>query len=272
MSILAKNKPINLVQITDTHLYGVANGTLLKMNTQNSFHHVLRMIKQNETAIDIILATGDIAQDASAQGYEKFVEMVTPLKAPFYWIPGNHDIARVMEEVAGDKPYCDKLIQQENWLIIMLDTSIIGQVHGRLSIAELDFLDQSLRDASENPSIEHCLICLHHNPVQADAKWMGDIGLHNHSEFFALLRSSRKVRALLYGHIHQELDFEYEGLRCLCSPSTCIQFKPGVTNFELDDISPGYRNLKLYQDGSIESRVFRVTEKYFEIDLESNGY
>ncbi|MFT4861972.1 MAG: Icc protein [Pseudohongiellaceae bacterium] len=272
MDTLAKNNSINIVQITDTHLYGVANGTLLKMNTQESFAHVLRIIKQNETDIDVILATGDIAQDASVSSYEKFIEMVAPLKAPFYWIPGNHDITAVMNEVAKGNSYGDKLIHLNNWLIVMLDTSIAGQVHGRLSISELDFLDRSLRDAADNKAIEHCLICLHHNPVKTDAKWMGDIGLHNDSELFAVLNSSRKVRALLYGHIHQELDFQYNGLRCLCTPSTCIQFKPAVTNFELDDISPGYRNLKLFEDGTIETEVFRVTEKYFEIDLESDGY
>lgn len=272
MNTLAKDNPINIVQITDTHLYGVAHGTLLKMNTQDSFEHVLRLIKKNEKDIDVILATGDIAQDASVSGYEKFVEMVSPLGAPFYWIPGNHDVASVMEQVAADKPYNNKLIRLKNWLIIMLDTSIVGQVHGRLSISELDFLDKSLRDVADNKDVEHCLICLHHNPVEADAKWMGDIGLHNYSELFAVLQSSRKVRSLLYGHIHQELDFEYNGLRCLCTPSTCIQFKPAVTNFELDDISPGYRNLKLFEDGTIETQVYRVTEKYFEIDLESDGY
>jgi Icc protein len=272
MKTLAKNGPINIVQITDTHLYGGPGGTLLKLNTQESFDHVLRVIKQNEADIDVILATGDIAQDASVAGYEKFIKMVTPLGAPFYWIPGNHDITAVMDKVAEGKSYSNKLIHLNNWLIIMLDTSIAGQVHGRLSVAELSFLDRSLRDAADDKTIENCLICLHHNPVETDAKWMGDIGLHNYSDFFAVLNSSRKVRALLYGHIHQELDFQYNGLRCLCSPSTCIQFKPAVTNFELDDISPGYRNLKLFEDGSIETNVFRVTEKYFEVDLESDGY
>jgi len=272
MKILAKNNPINIVQITDTHLYGVPNGTLLKMNTEESFDHVLRVIKKQESDIDVILATGDIAQDASVSGYEKFIEMVTPLEAPFFWIPGNHDVTATMDKVAEGKSYSSKLIHMNNWLIIMLDTSIAGQVHGRLSISELSFLDRSLRDAGDNKAIEHCLICLHHNPVEADAKWMGDIGLHNHHDFFAVLNSSRKVRALLYGHIHQELDFQHNGVRCLCTPSTCIQFKPAVTNFELDDISPGYRNLKLFDDGTIQTEVFRVTEKYFEIDLESDGY
>ncbi len=272
MSVLAKNNPINIVQITDTHLYGGAGGTLLRMNTQESFDHVLRLIKKQENNIDIVLATGDISQDASVSGYEKFIEMVAPLNAPFYWIPGNHDVASVMQDVTADKNYCDKLIRLNNWLVIMLDTSIVGQVHGRLSIAELDFLDRALRDASDEKEIEHCLICLHHNPVEADAKWMGDIGLHNHTEFWALLNSSIKVRAITYGHIHQQLDFDHNGVRCLCTPSTCIQFKPGVTNFELDDISPGYRNLKLFADGKIDTEVFRVTEKYFEVDLESDGY
>jgi len=77
---------------------------------------------------------------------------------------------------------------------------------------------------------------------------------------------------VLYGHIHQQLDFQHQGIRCLCSPSSCIQFKPNVTNFALDKLNPGYRWLKLYTDGRVETEVVRVSGEIFEADFSSPGY
>ncbi|NKB34778.1 MAG: 3',5'-cyclic-AMP phosphodiesterase [Pseudomonadales bacterium] len=272
MTTLTTHSPIKLVQITDTHLYGTASGTLLKMNTQDSMDHVVKIVRENEEKIDFILATGDIAQDASLDAYQNFIKAMGDLSAPFRWIPGNHDSARVMEEAANGTDACEKLVQINNWQIIFLDTSIEGQVHGRLSQGELDFLDDSLAKASESGEIEHCLVCLHHNPVKGNAGWMRDIGLHNRLQFFNILKQYPKVACIVYGHVHQDLDFEHEGIRCLCTPSTCIQFKPNVTNFALDRLNPGYRTIQLHEDGSIDTEVVRVTGYTFEADFSSGGY
>ena len=70
MNSLTKSFPIQIIQLTDTHLYGVPHGTLLKMNTQDSLQHVIDMASANEERVDLILATGDIAQDASVPAYQ----------------------------------------------------------------------------------------------------------------------------------------------------------------------------------------------------------
>lgn len=266
------NNSIQLVQITDTHLYGDADGTLLKMNTHDSFAHVLDIVRKNEDGIDLILATGDIAQDASVSAYQHFLKNIEEFNAPYLWIPGNHDSARVMAEVAGDSGASGKEATINNWQILMLDTSIEGQVHGELASNELEFLGNGLAAIENDETIEHCLICLHHNPVKGNAGWMKDIGLHNKDEFWALTKQSSKLRCVVYGHVHQELDYIHEGIRCLCSPSTCIQFKPNVVNFALDQINPGYRTLQLHEDGSIDTKVLRVEGAVFEADYGSGGY
>ena len=101
---------------------------------------------------------------------------------------------------------------------------------------------------------------------------MKDIGLHNRSQFFNIIKQFPKVACLVYGHMHQQLDSEYEGIRCLCSPSTCIQFRPNVTNFALDKINPGYRTIQLHKDGSIDTEVVRVSGYTCEADFSSSGY
>ncbi len=272
MTSLITQNPIKITQITDTHLYGNPSGTLLKMNTNETLGHVLELVKKHEKEIDLVLATGDITQDASEKAYKNFIKTIASLDAPFRWIPGNHDNATVMTRMAEGTDASDKTVQINNWLIVLLDSSIIGQVHGKLAMKEINFLTSVLRAAEKDDSIEHCLITMHHNPVPGNSAWMKDIGLENGKDFFEAITISNKVRCILYGHIHQELDFKHKGIRCLCTPSTCIQFKPNVTSFSLDRVNPGYRSLELFADGNIESRVRRVSGETFEADYNSPGY
>ncbi len=272
MTSLTTQNPIKITQITDTHLYGTASGTLLKMNTSATLHHVIQLVKANEKGTDLIVATGDIAQDASDKAYRNFLEIMTALDAPFRWIPGNHDNATVMQKIAEGTDANKKTTQLNNWLLVLLDSSIVGQVHGKLGKAEIKFLDSVLRSAEKDDSIDHCLIILHHNPIAGNSAWMKELGLENGVELFDTVKSYRKVKCVLYGHLHQELDFLHQGIRCLCTPSTCVQFAPEATSFSLDRVNPGYRSLQLFADGTIESGVKRVSGDIFEADYNSPGY
>ena len=264
--------PVKVVQITDTHLFRDPRAALLKLNTQDSFEKVMDLVIRNEASIDVVLGTGDIAQDASREAYLRFAKAMKPLKAPFYWIPGNHDRRQVMESLSPYKRAFTNLITLGKWQIVLLDSSVLGEVHGRLHDRELRHLEKSLQAAQQDPSIEHVMVCLHHNPVPGSAEWMSGIGLQNQEEFLAIIDRCSSVRAVLYGHIHQELDFVLKGVRYFCTPSTCIQFKPGVQDFTLDDVNPAYRWMVLHPDGRIDSEVVRVTGYEFEVDHSSTGY
>jgi len=45
-----------------------------------------------------------------------------------------------------------------------------------------------------------------------------------------------------------------------------------VVTFALDKMNPGYRNLVLHSDGSIETQVIRVAGEQLEADFSSGGY
>lgn len=74
------------------------------------------------------------------------------------------------------------------------------------------------------------------------------------------------------GHIHQEFDQQRGNLRLLASPSTCVQFAPGSEEFQVSSEAPGYRWLRLYADGTLDTGVSRVTGITFEIDYSVKGY
>lgn len=267
---------VRVVQITDSHLYVDRDVELLKMNTQDSFERVLALVADNEPAMELILATGDITQDASPAAYERFAQYLQPFRVPFYWIPGNHDhravMARMNQQGALYQEASRKRITVGHWQILMLDSSVPGEVYGHLSAEELAFLDRALSEASTDPALPHSLVCLHHNPHPGTASWMKGIGLRNADDLLAILAGHDTVRAVLHGHIHQNLDYEENGIRFLCTPSTCIQFKSGVTDFTLDDRAPAYRWLELLEDGRIETGVERVPDFEVIVDHESGGY
>ncbi|WP_434706596.1 hypothetical protein, partial [Mycobacterium tuberculosis] len=85
----------------------------------------------------------------------------------------------------------------------------------------------------------------------------------NAGELDSVLANFPRVKYLLCGHIHQELDLDWNGRRLLASPSTCVQFKPHCANFTLDTIAPGWRTLELRANGVLETEVHRLQDTRF---------
>lgn len=257
-----------LLQLTDAHLFAEDDGKLLGMNTRESFEQVLALVEKELPGIDLVLATGDQSQDGTARSYQRFREMTAPIKAPKRWIPGNHDESAVMLRLYGDHELLDPVTDVGNWRVIMLDSSVPGSVPGLLSDDQLRLLEDALAD---EPGRHH-LVCLHHHPISIDCTWMAPIGLRNAQAFFEVIDRFPQVRAILWGHIHQEWDTQRNGIRMLASPSTCIQFAPRSQDFGLDRVAPGYRWLRLHPDGSLDTGVSRVQGFEFSEGFGGSGY
>jgi Icc protein len=60
---------------------------------------------------------------------------------------------------------------------------------------------------------------------------------------------------VLFGHVHQELDAMFDGLRMIATPSTCAQFKPLSDEFAADNTPPAWRTLTLHADGRVETQL-----------------
>ena len=259
---------LHVLQITDPHLLGDAEGRLLGVKTRDTLDAVLEHVKQHYGQPDVVLATGDISQDGSDASYAFFRERTAFFECPVFWFAGNHDVVPVMEQAVRGTRATERRFRSHGWQFIFLNSSVPGQVHGYLGKQELQMLDRYL---SERPD-EHALVCLHHHPVEIGASWMNAIGLRNHEAFFEVLERHPQVRGIVCGHIHQNLDQEIHGRRMLASPSTSIQFLPDSHEFSVDSVPPGYRWLELYPDGHIETGVERIEDDDFGLDLDSSGY
>lgn len=263
----SRSRTIHVLQLTDPHLMASADGALLGINTRESLDAVIATAKAEPVQPDLILVTGDLAQDGSVEAYQVLADKLKQFDCPSYWLAGNHDNAGVLATVAGPVSG-QKQIVLNHWQVLLLDSSVKGDVAGWLADDELAFLEQSLREYPELPA----LVALHHHPVDIESGWMDAIGLKNREAFWAVIDRHPQVKTVLWGHVHQTLDQQRGGVRLLATPSTCIQFEVGSDAFSVEETAPGYRWLTLSPAGKLTTQVKRVLNYEGKIDRSSTGY
>ena len=269
-SRIAGEKPYRIIQITDSHLGGSRDQTLLGINNYQSLELVVELVKQQEGQnFDRILASGDVSFDQSEQSYRDFLELMAPFQRPVSWLPGNHDSPEMMDGITGDLWLeSEPVIELGDWQLILLNSNSPGEIGGQFEKGELHLLENAL---AQNDT-RHALIGLHHHPVPVGCDWMASQQLANADEFFEIVDKYPSVKLVVWGHIHQEFDALRNQLRLLATPSTCHQFEPQQKPFTIGRQLPGYRWIDLYPSGIIETGVARIKSTPFEIDYQTKGY
>lgn len=259
-------RELRLVQVTDTHLTGTPGGELLGMNTARSAHAVINAAKGSGD-IDCFLITGDIAADEQPKAYKQLEEMLGH-DTPSLWLPGNHDDIRT--NLKPLEPHLRRRLRTPSWDVVMLQTQVEGEVGGALSASEIEALDAAISEAvAEN---KHLLVATHHPLRSMDSAWLDEQSVRNADEALNLLAPHADRALIISGHVHQESDAVISGIRMLTTPSTCVQFAPQSRDFALDDLPPGYRSLRLYADGSVQTKVVRVSDENNRPLIGSSGY
>ena len=206
---------------------------------------------------DLAAVTGDLIQDDSAAAYEHFKQQLGSLGLPVHCLPGNHDVRELMRAALDAPPfyYCEAT-EVDDWLIVGVDSCETDHAGGAITAAELDRLDAAI-GASD---ARHVMVCLHHPPVPMGSAWLDTVGLADGAQFLERIAASGRVRAAIFGHVHQAYDELHDGIRVVATPSTCRQFKPGSDEFAVDDKPPAYRRIELHADGGFETELIWVSD------------
>lgn len=248
---------MRVLHLTDPHLFADTGSELRGRNTHDTLKRVLAHHRRSAWPADVALVTGDIAQDDSREAYENFCRLLSTVELPVHCLPGNHDLRPLMREVLSRHAfaYCETF-PAGPWLIACSDSCETGAAAGRMSELELERLAERLGRSTA----EHILVALHHPPLPVGTPWLDEVGLLNAGEFLAVIRADRRVRLVLFGHVHQAFESDDGSLSILGTPSTCRQFRVGSETFAVDDCPPAYRRLTLHGDGGFETEVVWVDE------------
>ena len=246
-------RPVQLLHLTDAHLFADPAGELYGVRTADSLDAVLQhALDSPGRRPDAVLVTGDIAEDESAAAYVNFRRAVRVSGAPVYCIPGNHDSPELMAVSldADGIRFCGAH-ELGGWRLVLLSSHVPGDPAGQISAAGLHQLEADLHERPRQPT----LVAVHHPPARVGSRWLDAVGLRNTEELLQVVARYPNARVIVSGHVHQQLDVRRDSLRILATPSTCAQFTPHTERCVMDQRPPGYRWLTLQPDGSIDTEV-----------------
>jgi len=243
-----------LLQLTDLHLLAAAQQRLLGVCTERTFTAVLDAALA-QARPDVVVLSGDLAHDPLPAVYgrcRQAIEARLP-GVPLLAVPGNHDAGEAFAGVFAGR---DR-VRLDGWTLLGFDSHRDDQTG---AVFDADALHRLQQRCAAEP-VAHLLLVTHHPPIDVGARWLDRDRLSSGSgppEVLDWAAAEGRVRAMLFGHVHQPVDAVHRGLRLLGSPSTCFQFTPGSSRFSVDGALPGYRWVDLQDDGRFDTRVERL--------------
>ncbi|MGK0544366.1 metallophosphoesterase [Halomonas cupida] len=243
---------MRLIQLSDCHLYADPMARSRRGLPARQLEAVIAAVDLDRP--DLVMVTGDIAQDESEGAYRLATERLAALDCPWFWLPGNHDDLALMSaerEVLAE-------VDAGAWRVLKLNTQIPGEASGRVGEDALAALDQRL-----GQELRPTVIVMHHPPMVVGSAWIDALGLEDADDFWDVVGRYPQVKMVLCGHVHQA----FHGTRALpegqvevyACPATSDQFLPGSDEFAVDEASrPGYRVVDLKRGGEWLTWVERV--------------
>lgn len=226
---------VSIAQLTDIHLFAGVEQSLVGIETEASFQDTLATVKKTIPQIDFLLLTGDLTQDGSTNSYDRLRQSLNRFGIHSYCLAGNHDDLPIMKAcLPSEYVHLSRAVDVGKWRILLLSSVVVGAVHGYLATSELTWLKETLNAYPDRPT----LIAFHHPAVPLGSRWIDGISLENQDEFWAICDRHPQVEVVVNGHAHQEFDQIYEtphnSVRCLVTPSTCVQFESQNHKFQID--------------------------------------
>jgi Icc protein len=243
---------LRVVQLSDCHVSANAGEQYRGLDPRLTLEAVLEAA--SAWSPDLVLATGDLSEDASPASYRYLAAAISSLGVPVLALPGNHDDAVEQNAWFSLSPVDSPLAHDAgDWRLVLLNSAVVDKVPGSLSPQMLSGLENALAGRPGVPK----LVALHHQPVLTGSAWIDRYPLLEPAGFWDVLAECPDARVVLWGHIHQAFSGQKKGRHLLGAPSTVSNSLPGQAVFTHDPAGPACRWLKLGVNGEVASGILR---------------
>lgn len=212
------SSPVIIAQVSDLHI-----GAAPKIRGERPEDNLLRAFEALRAyKPDIILATGDLANDERAEEYAALAQLLPQAPAPVFLLPGNHDDPDRMRAAFPDHTYLPAIghlsyaIDHLPVRIVCVDQTERGQVPGRFTPELAAWLNATLKDAPDKPT----LVALHHPPYNTNDILFDTIGLLGADVFKQVIARHPQVKRITSGHHHRLTSGMVAHAPALSAPST----------------------------------------------------
>ncbi|AEH45354.1 metallophosphoesterase [Thermodesulfatator indicus DSM 15286] len=276
--------PFKFAVIADPHLsvpgpHSPKNGVKMFKESVALLKATINEINKRKD-INFVLVLGDLTKDAEPWNLDKFKEVMSELKVPYYVVLGNHDISPVDIKATNRDPGVSRSTMiwafqghgfkgpKANWSLdpipgvhlIGLDSTMTGDWAGRLTKEGLEFLK---KDLAANPD-KITIVILHHQlQPYTKAEITGENNFNkfvllNASEVKDILNKNPQVIMTLSGHRHLSTRYILENnIAYFTCPST-VTWPMRYVIFSVDNKGISYQTY----DVPTSKKVWETARKF----------
>jgi len=248
-----------IAQISDTHILTPASDHPAAELRADCLRRCIADI--NEQQPDAVIFTGDTVQHGQPEEYALLRELLEPLDAPLYLIPGNRDDNEALRTAFSDQPYLpgngDFLhytIEDYALRLVAIDSTSVGERKGVFCPARQAWLDEVLSDQPNRPT----LLFIHHPPFDVDDHYVGGYRRPEEADALSDIVSRHpQVVGMLCGHVHWPVERLWAGTSARIMPSIAVDVRNGVDETEARE-RPIYMLHRLSSEAGFVSEARRV--------------
>jgi 3',5'-cyclic-AMP phosphodiesterase len=209
---------LTFIHISDTHIYAdpAYTGGFVPFSPYAGVAEMVKQINALPFHVDFVLHTGDVMTDpANPEDYLVARDLLSPIRYPVYYLPGNHDRPEAMQQFLLQTDHLavnrkmDYQFVINDVQIVCLDTSMPGTAAGHVNDDQLSWLEAICVAADDRPLV----VALHHHALPLLAPWLDAIALDNGEALHhVLLHARARLRGVFYGHIHENTATTRDGI------------------------------------------------------------
>jgi 3',5'-cyclic AMP phosphodiesterase CpdA len=219
-------RPFLLAQVSDLHVKARGELSCKVVDTAGMLRACIEHVSKLDPPPDAVVFTGDLTDGGLPEEYSALRELLAPLPMPLYLIPGNHDEREALRAAFPDHAYLRRsprfvqyAVEDHPLRIVAADTVIPGEVGGELCEERLAWLDRTLGEAPERPTV----VVMHHPPFTTFIEAMDRHALRDPRALEGVIRRHPQVEALLCGHVHRPIETRFAGTVARVAPSCAHQ-------------------------------------------------
>jgi len=236
-----------LAQITDLHVMPRGQLAYGRVDTAAMLRDAVAHLNRLDPQPDAVVITGDLADRGEPSAYQHLREILADLRARWFVIPGNHDRMAEFRSAFADQRYLPAdgdliqyVIDEYPLRLVALHSVIPGQVAGAVTDAQLGWLDRTLAEKPQTPT----LVMMHHPPFATGLAHYDAVGMTEVSGLERVIARHPQVERILAGHVHRPMQIRFGGTIASACPSTAHQvfcdLRPdGADSFTLEP--PGFQ-------------------------------
>ena len=223
-----------IAQLSDTHILTPASDPTAAQLRSDCLRRCVADINEQEP--DAVIFTGDTVQHGQPDEYARLRELLQPLQAPLYTVPGNRDDKTAMrralsdhDHLPADGEFLHYVVDTHGLRLVALDSTLAGERKGRFCEARQAWLEAVL---SEQPDRE-TLLFIHHPPFDVGDHYIGGYRRPEESAALeAIVGSHSQVAAFICGHVHWPIEREWAGTQARIMPSVAVDLRKGIDETE----------------------------------------